>query len=425
MRVLFSVSAWPGHYYPMVPLGRRLLAGGHELRVLCAPSQATAVTAAGLPPVPALDGLDMVLQARLSHYWQAQAGAWPYPFLPPHPVTGVELASLADFDFPAYRRAHRAAALAATTRSFDAAVATARQWRPDVVVHDRLSLEGLLAARVVDVPAVLHLWGPVGIDEPGELRLMPGDPTGSFARYGVADPTAATVDHVADPCPERLRPPVGAATRLDVRYSAYAGPLDGEPPADLTRPGERTRVCVVWGTSVTAMVGPRSFVVPELVEALARLDVEVVVLLGAADRERLSAAPGRALSCGATVAGRLPGRGPVRVLTDVPLARVLPGCAAVVHHGGAGCVMTAVAAGVPQLAVTFAGEQAANAARIAAAGAGRHLPGADFQADAAGAMVRELLTDRSYREAAGALRDQHERRPDPDALVTRLATLAG
>ncbi|ASW57606.1 hypothetical protein CIK06_11165 [Plantactinospora sp. KBS50] len=404
MRVLFSVSAWPGHYFPMVALGRRLLATGHELRVLCAPSQAGAVTAAGLPAVPVLDGLDMVLQARLSHYWQAQAGGWPHPWLPPHPETGAELSDLADFDFPAYRREHRENTLAATVRSFDAAVSVARSWRPDVVVHDRLSLDGLLAARVTGVPAALHLWGPVGTDEPGELRLMPGDPTGSFARYGVAEPTPDSIRYVIDPCPQRLRPAIGAATRLDVRYTPYHGALDGTDPAP-ARPGDRPRVCVVWGTSVTAMVGPRSFVVPELVEALAGLDVEVVVLLSAADRDRL------------------PDPGPARVLTGAPLDRVLPGCAAVIHHGGAGCVMTSVAAGVPQLAVTFAGEQAANADRIAAAGAGRHLPGAEFGVDVVRKLVGELVTDRAYPTAARLLADQDAARPGLDSLIDQLGQL--
>src|SRR5689334_18666787 len=187
MRVLFTVSAWPGHYFPMVPLARSLGAAGHGVRVLCAPSQADAVRAAGLDAVPALDGLDMVLQARLRQFWDAQAGNWPYRWLPPHPVTGVELGSLAEFDFPAYRTRHRAAALSATGRSFDAAVAFGRDWRPDLVVHDRLSLEGLLVARVLGVPAALHLWGPVGTAEDGALRLLPGDPTGSFPRYGAGE----------------------------------------------------------------------------------------------------------------------------------------------------------------------------------------------------------------------------------------------
>ena len=223
MRVLMSVSAWPGHYFPMVPLARELGMAGHEVRVLCAPSQAAPVRAAGLTPVPVLGGLDMVLQARLSHYWQAQAGAWPYPWLPVHPVTGEHLSDLADFDFPAYRAEHKAATLAATAASFDAAAEVAKQWRPDLVLHDRLSLEGLLAARVANVPAVAHLWGPVGTAEEGALRLVPGDPTRSFERHGAGEAGEEPYRYVIDPCPDGLRPPVGSAVRLGCAVRAVRG----------------------------------------------------------------------------------------------------------------------------------------------------------------------------------------------------------
>jgi UDP:flavonoid glycosyltransferase YjiC (YdhE family) len=403
MRLLLTVSAWPGHYFPMVPLAREALAAGHEVRVLCAPSQSGAVQGAGLTPVPVLDGLDMVLQARLSQYWAAQAGNWPYPWLPPHPVTGVELGSLDEFDFPAYRRANRAAALDATRRSFDAGVAFARDWRPDVVVHDRLSLEGLLIGHVLGVPAALHLWGPVGTAEDGALRLLPGDPTGTFPRYGVSELSGDLIGHVIDPCPEALRPPLGAAHRLPVRYVPYHGTTEAVEPLP---PPTRPRVCVVWGTSLTAMVGPRSFVVPEILAGLSTVDVEVVALVSPSDADRGTAPPG------------------VRVLPGYPLERALSGASVVVHHGGAGCTMTSLAAGVPQIAVTFAGEQAANGERVAAAGAGRHLPGAEFDPAAVAGAVTSLLHDGSAARVAAELRAQCLSRPAPAELPGRLADLA-
>jgi hypothetical protein len=199
MRVLFSASDWPGHYYPMLPLARQLQASGHEVRVLCTKSQAGHVTAAGLVADSVLEGLDMVFQTRLSQYWIAQAGGWPHPWLPPHPVTGEHLGSLDEFDLAAYRKEHKAATLAANRRSFDAAVALARGWQPDLVIHDRLSLEGVLAARVIGVPAAVYLWGPVGTVEEGGLRLIPGDPTGAFARYGVGEVGAEPFRYVIDP----------------------------------------------------------------------------------------------------------------------------------------------------------------------------------------------------------------------------------
>jgi UDP:flavonoid glycosyltransferase YjiC (YdhE family) len=408
MRVLFSVSAWPGHYFPMVPLARRLADAGHHVRFLCAPSQVDAITAAGFAPVPVLDGLDMVLQARLSHYWQAQAGTWPYPWAPIHPETGEHLERLEDFDFPAYRAAHREETLNATRRSYDAAVDWATQWRPNLVVHDRLSLEGLLVARVLGIPAVTHLWGPVGTAEEGTLRLVPGDPTKSFARHGVDEMGETPFAYVIDPCPDALRPPIGPATRLETRYQPYGGPLPG---AVGPRDG-RPRVVVVWGTSLSAMVGPRSFVVPDVLAALSSLDLDVVALLSPADADRLTAPDG------------------VRVCRDVPLADALADADVVVHHGGAGCVMTSIAAGVPQVAITFAAEQTANADRIAAAGAGRHVPGSTValasvvDAEAVRAAVSAVVGDPSYRAAAMRLRERHDARPGLDELVAELEELA-
>jgi hypothetical protein len=402
MRVLVTVSGWPGHWFPMVPLAWALRAAGHDVRVVCPPGQAETVGAAGLTPVPVLDGLDMVLQARLRHYWDAQAGTWPHDWLPVHPVTGAPLRSLDEFDFPAYRREHRAAILAATARSYDAAVRVARAYRPDLVLYDRLSLEGMLVARVLDVPGVLHLWGPVGVAEPGPLRLMPGDPTGTFARYGLGEPAADQVGYVLDPCPADLRPPTGPVPALPVRYVPYNGP----GAARAIPGGDRPRVCLVWGTSLRDMVGPRAFLVPAILEALRELEVEPLVLMSTVDSDGYVPPPG------------------VRVLTGYPLHLALPGCAAVIHHGGAGCVMTALAAGVPQLAVTFAAEQAANAERVAAAGAGRHVPAHRFDRDAVRAAVAELLADAGIRAAATRLREQCAQAPTPARVADELAGLA-
>lgn len=54
----------------------------------------------------------------------------------------------------------------------------------------------------------------------------------------------------------------------------------------------------------------------------------------------------------------------------VPLARVLPRCAALVHHGGIGTMAQAIAAGVPQVVVPLAFDQPDNVTRAARLGVG-------------------------------------------------------
>jgi UDP:flavonoid glycosyltransferase YjiC (YdhE family) len=412
MRALFSVSGLPAHYYPLVPLARELVGGGHEVRVLCVPSQAHAIRAAGLAAEPVLDGLDMVLQARLSCFWQAQAGQWPHPWLPPHPVTGAGLTSLDEFDMPAYRRERKAAALAATTSSFDAAVTFARRWQPDVVLHDRLSLEGLLAARVLGIPAAAYLWGPIGTAERGGLRLRPGDPTGSFPRHGAGELGEEPFRHVIDPWPGPVELPIGTATRVPARYVPYGGELTGElPPGWGWGSGSGAggpRVCLVWSTSMSAIAGAGSFIVPELLTALTGLGAEVAALLSPDDAARLGEVP--------------PG---ARVVSGVPLTRALADADLIVHPGGAGTAMTAVAAGVPQLAVTFLAEQAGNAGEIAAAGAGLHLHAAESTANTIRDAAARLLSEPGYRAAAHALAAANDARPAPAEVVTRLSEIAG
>jgi UDP:flavonoid glycosyltransferase YjiC (YdhE family) len=407
MRVMFAVSSWPGHYYPMVPLGWALQAAGHDVRVVCAPSQTDAITRTGLTPVPVLDGMDMVFLTRLRYLWDAQAGNWPYPFMPLHPLTGEEVTDLREFDFDRYMSENTATTFGAMVRSFDAAVKFAKAWQPDLVVHDPLAVEGALAAAALKVPAITHLWGTAGSHEPASsgLAIVPDYPVGTFAKWKVGALGPAAITHVIDPCPEQLAPPIGEATRLPARFVPYNG--SGIAPAWVDQPSEKPRVCVVWGTSTSAMSGPKSFLLPAIVEAVAGLDVEVVVTATAEDLATL---------------GDLPDG--VRAAERCPLHVLLPTCAAVVHHGGAGCAMTALDAGVPQLALSFAIEQALNGERIANTGAGAHLPGHLATVDSIRAAVSDLLEKPSYAAAAADLRDSAHARPAPADLVAALVRLA-
>jgi hypothetical protein len=408
MRILFAVSSWPAHWYPMVPLGWALQSAGHEVRVLCAPSQEQAAKVAGLTPVPALHGMDMVFLSRLRYQWDAQAGNWPYPWLPLHPVTGEEMSSLDEFDFGRYVTENTADTFGALVRSFDATAKFTKAWRPELVIHDPVCTEGQLAAAIAKVPAVVHLWGPAGTHEPREnnLSLVPEYPPGTFAKWKVGDLSNKRVTHVIDPNPAELAPPIGFSERIPVRYVPYNGP--GEAPTWLSTPPEKPRVCLVWGTSTTAMSGPRSFALPRMVEAVADLDAEVVLTATGADLERL---------------GPLPDS--VRVLERFPLRLLLPTCSAVVHHGGAGCLMTAMATGVPQVALTYAIEQQLNGERLAGAGAGAQLRGDLADPAAIRAAVTDLLDKPSYAQAAKRLADGIAARPSPHDLTERLVHLAG
>jgi UDP:flavonoid glycosyltransferase YjiC (YdhE family) len=406
VRVMCTVSAWPTHYFPLVPQLWALQAAGHEVRVVCAPSQVPVLTRAGLIPVPVLTELEIAFLARLKNVWDAQAGTWPYPWHPPHPVTGEDLTDLAQFDFATFARANQQKIAGPVRRSGEAAVQFAREWRPDLVLHEPLSLEGLLAAKVTGVPAVLHLWGPVGTHETDpDVRGVAEYPAGSFPGYGVGEVSLDTVGHVIDPCPPDLAPPV-KADRLPVRYVPYNG--TGEVPDWLWGEPVRPRVCVVWGNSLTRMFGSRSLAIPLVLEALSGLDVEVVVCAGQRDVGAVAGSSDR-----------------VRVCEQLPLHLLLPSCAVVVHHGGAGCLMTALAAGVPQVAIPTGMDQPANARRMAAAGLGYAIPRAGADAASVRAAVGDVLDTVAYRQRAAEVREQMLVQPTPAQLVGELEKLAG
>lgn len=93
--------------------------------------------------------------------------------------------------------------------------------------------------------------------------------------------------------------------------------------------------------------------------------------------------------------------GPLRVYAHVPYDEVLPGCAAVVHHGGAGVTYSAVRAGVPAVVCPQDYDQFDFAARVVAAGAGVRVRRLDGRRVAE--AVRSVLdADRTRLDALAA-----------------------
>jgi UDP:flavonoid glycosyltransferase YjiC (YdhE family) len=84
----------------------------------------------------------------------------------------------------------------------------------------------------------------------------------------------------------------------------------------------------------------------------------------------------------------------VRHFDYAPFSRILPRCAALVHHGGIGTTSQALAAGVPQLIMPMAHDQFDNAHRVARLGAGDVIKRRNYRAKAAAA---KLNTSRRHR----------------------------
>jgi UDP:flavonoid glycosyltransferase YjiC (YdhE family) len=204
-----------------------------------------------------------------------------------------------------------------------------------------------------------------------------------------------------DPCPTDLQITIGSR-RLPVRYLPYNGPGQMRP---LPSPRSRPRVCVTWGTTLSQL-DPELFLAGQVARAIGGRNVDVVVAVTAAQRLLL---------------GPLPSR--VHVVESMPLHLLLPTCDMVVSHGGAGTLLTALANGLPQLAIPRLPDHVRHTARVVHAGAGMEIPAPAEDRAAISDVVHELLAAPAYRAAAVQLRSQMREQPSPAQLVGQLEQL--
>ncbi|MFC7648872.1 glycosyltransferase [Streptosporangium lutulentum] len=114
----------------------------------------------------------------------------------------------------------------------------------------------------------------------------------------------------------------------------------------------------------------------------------------------------------------------VTVVAAAPHREVLRHAAAVVTHGGHGTVMKSLAAGLPLVVMHHGRDQADNAVRVTARGAGLSVRRTASPA-AIAASVRRILEVSSYRAGAARLGEVVRRDAGSDALIRELETVPG
>ncbi|EME52539.1 nucleotide disphospho-sugar-binding domain-containing protein [Amycolatopsis decaplanina] len=354
----------------MVPFAWGLRAAGHEVRVAGHPALAPAITGSGLTAVEVGEdpGFVELFAGGISRKAESEDESVT--------VDGA-IAGCAD-------------------GMVDDLVAFARDWRPQVLVHDPLNLAAPIAARVLGIPAVKHLWGA---DFSAIMPVAEEVATGNLVRRFGIDRLPDTPDLIVDPCPWAMQvPSPGLVPRQPIRFVPYNG--TAMHPSWLWRRPSRPRVCVTWGTLMSEVDDGELFRAPRVAEALASSGVEVVVAVDPKTRPRFGALPDN-----------------VRLAdTQLALHVVLASCRAIVHQGGAGSTMTALAAGVPQVILPAVVDQRFNATQLALTGAG---VAGDLETVAD--QVHALLTEPHWRQAATALAEENAGRPCPAEAATGLA----
>ncbi|MFF8834863.1 nucleotide disphospho-sugar-binding domain-containing protein [Streptomyces sp. NPDC015130] len=258
-------------------------------------------------------------------------------------------------------------------------------WRPDLVVSAEDGGEGS-GGRVVRWTPLDHL----SAGGPAPVRI--------------------------DPCPPGLRGGAESGAEPDALSVRQPTSHAGQLPYELREPHHLLRVCLRPGPAGA----PQSWS-PERLLLVARaalgLDVEVIVLVPAAERARIAVALG-------TLGG--PGS-PVRFAEPELLGPVLSTCVAVAHEGGPDVTLEAAAHGVTQLVLADSRPAGDRLGRI---GAGRRLVTAEKPGETGSSLrLRRHLADLLYGGRALAtaqrLRSAIAALPSPEAFAGRLEDLAG
>jgi UDP:flavonoid glycosyltransferase YjiC (YdhE family) len=265
-----------------------------------------------------------------------------------------------------------------------------RDFRPDVVIFEAFALAGPLAADVLGVPAITHLFGPV---PPLDAVVLANDAVSPIWRaHGRNVPGWAGMfrDLTIQICPPSLEVadvPVGESMHLRPTVLPKAPASTTEPPL----------VYVTFGTLFNANLDLFRLVL----DALADEPIDVVATVGR-DQDPAALPPHPANA---------------RVERFVPQADLLPTCSAIVHHGGAGTMFGALAHGVPQVILPQGADNFEHAAMCESAGVAVAVQPDELSADTLVDAVRQVLTDASFAAASGRCAAEIAAMPDASSVV--------
>lgn len=288
-----------------------------------------------------------------------------------------------------------------------------REFDPEVMVADILTVAGALAAQMQErpwatlVPHVLPFGEPsfpvysVGAVYPrtrlgGRLWrafrpvLMSAEEQGRLQLNGARERVGLPpLDHVQGGLSRQLSlvatfPQLEYPRREQLPWARVTGPLLWEQPfGDVELPaGDDPLVLVAPSTSQDREQG----LVRASLQGLANEPVRVLATINRRRPKVPLEVPSNA-----------------RLVDWVSYARTMPRCDVVVCHAGHGTLAGALASGVPVVACPFAGDMAENAARVRWSGTGVSLPRRFQTPRGVRLAVRRLLSDPSYAARASEL----------------------
>jgi UDP:flavonoid glycosyltransferase YjiC (YdhE family) len=374
VRVLFSSTFGVGHVLPMIPLARAFRDAGHD--VLWATSaQATGLVAdAGLDTAPAgLSGPELArgmgpLQARVAEVAPPERAAFMYPRMFGELLTPPMAADL---------------------------LPLAREWAPDLLIHEHGELASPLVGAVLGTPSVTHSFGgaiPAPIVAAAADLLAP-----LWSAHGLepAPYAGCFTSSYLDICPPSVQ-----SVAMD--HIPAVQPL--RPVAEVSQPAPGEEPPLVYLTLGT--VQNRAPILPVVAAAIAALPVRLLVSVGPdGDPAALGVLPDN-----------------VQVETWVDQSEVLARCSVVVSHAGSGTFLGALAAGRPQLCLPLAADQFRNSEGGARSGAALVLTPAEVTSASVTDAVTRLLAEDAFVHRARVVSQELAAMPTAAEVVDLLVS---
>lgn len=367
MRILFTFAGGTGHVRPLLPLARAAAGAGHTVAFAGPRRTLPAVEAAGFPAFSTREpSPDAVTRG---------------PLLTPD-------ASREERDLR--ERFVRAGGRVQAAAVSDVIVS----WKPDLLVREEADVGAAIAAERLGVPAAMMIVLAAGgflrpdvvAESLHEIRAEHGlDQDESLAML--------TGDLVLAPFPASFRDPEFPMPGNTFCFRQHDVPL--------ARP---ELVHFTLGTEFNAESGD---LFDRGLAGLRGVGREVAAVTGPSiDPAEFDPQPAH-----------------IRVEGFVPQEELLPRCAVVICHGGAGSTLGALTHGVPVIVLPLGADQPHNARRVVELGAGLTLDPVTVTPDGLADAVRTVDNDGGFREAAKRFHTENAALPPVAEVVARLESL--
>ncbi|MGD0852511.1 MAG: nucleotide disphospho-sugar-binding domain-containing protein [Acidimicrobiales bacterium] len=280
----------------------------------------------------------------------------------------------------------------------DDLVVVGEAFDPDVILFESCAFAAPLLGDLLEVPVVHHLFGPK--IETEVMELIDDAVSPLWRSFGRKSPGLAGVyrDLTIEICPPSL----------EVDQTTYGERLflrPAPPPIEDRSVPERPLVYATLGT----VMNTATDIFRDILIGLSDEPLDVVVTVGRdRDPAELDPIPANA-----------------RVERFIPQAALLPRCAVVVHHGGAGTTFGCLTHGVPQVVIPQGADNFINASMVERVGAGLTLMPGHVNPQSIRDAVSATIHDPRFDSGARRVADEIALMPGPDGVAQQLRTWIG